>query len=546
MVFFIIISALFTLPHPVKATTVSNLLYASPGNTPDQSVGTKFNVTFNVANFDPFNGWDIHVRTNSSVIDPIALTTSGNYFATNETGTPQTELANCVDGQGTGCDDPVEGTGIIRSAVSYLGGLTASGSSGLLFTVMYVVKSTGYSDISIIIEKISNGSTNPVSHTASSATYGTRPVEPDLSLSINPPDISITLASLHSVSQNATLALVSINGLSGKANVSATVLAKTTLNVSFSPNQVTLFANQASSSTISVFASSSTSITQYFVNVTAVIGQISRWQVLTVHVNPIPDFVLSITPSLLKIHATASGSSTVTLDTQSGFSGSIHLKMDVPPITGLIASLAATDFAVSPGQPATTIFAVRTPPSDLPFKYLINITASSSQSSTQTRTITIRSPSPDFTVQISGPGFVVQAGQSRTYNLNASSVDYFRGQLFFIALSLSGLKESLTRPSVALDFGNSSTTRLTMTTDPFLAPGNHYLNLTVLGTTFLGATVNHTITETITVIAPPSVAPTILGLQPIAYFGVIGALWFGLVGAAIREIRKPKRKRFLT
>ncbi len=28
--------------------------------------------------------------------------------------------------------------------------------------------------------------------------------------------------------------------------------------------------------------------------------------------------------------------------------------------------------------------------------------------------------------------------------------------------------------------------------------------------------------------------------------GIVGVLWLGVIGAAIREIRKPKTKRFLT
>ncbi|SRR6266568_292432 len=160
-------------------------------------------------------------------------------------------------------------------------------------------------------------------------------------------------------------------------------------------------------------------------------------------------------------------------------------------------------------------------------------------------TITAKSPSPDFIFQIGSPGFVVQAGQSRTFTLNMTSVDYFKGQLFLLATSLSGIKEVFTRPSVALDFGSSSTSLMTITTDAYLAPGNYIVNMTALGTTFLGVSVNHTITTTITVTSIP-IAKTILGLQPLSYFGIIGALWIAVIGAAIREIRKPKPKRFLS
>jgi hypothetical protein len=30
------------------------------------------------------------------------------------------------------------------------------------------------------------------------------------------------------------------------------------------------------------------------------------------------------------------------------------------------------------------------------------------------------------------------------------------------------------------------------------------------------------------------------------YFGIVGTLWAGLIGVAVKEIRKPKPKRFLS
>jgi hypothetical protein len=125
-----------------------------------------------------------------------------------------------------------------------------------------------------------------------------------------------------------------------------------------------------------------------------------------------------------------------------------------------------------------------------------------------------------------------------------TSLDYFKGQLFLLATSLSGAKEVFSRPSVALEFGNSTTSTLTITTDLGLEPGNHMITLTALGTTFLGASVTHSINMTLTVIQA-MLPTTILGIQPLAYFGVIGILSILVIGAAIK-IRKPKPKRILS
>lgn len=532
-------------PVPPANATTPNLLYASPSQTVQLPLGTKFDIAIKVANFDPFNGWDIHVRTNSSVINPIALTIIPNYFSANQSGSSPTELANCINGLGTpspNCfTDPFVGKGIVRSAVSYISTLTSQGGSGLLFTITYNVTGFGFSNISIFDDTIPNGR-GPVSHTTLPGTFGSQTTRPDLTIGATPTDLVLTLSRSYTVSINATIAVTSIDNLAGPVRLSA----KSALSVSLYPSSVMVVANATSYSTLMVLAANTTQSTRYFVNVTATIGSISSWQILSILVEPPPDFVMSVTPSILKIHETNSGTSIITLDTQTGFSGSIHLKMDVPPVPGLIASLGATDLSISPGQPATTLFAVRTPPSDFPFKYLINITASSTSASTHPPlVITVRSPSPDYTFLVGTASYVVQAGQSRTFTLNATSVDYFRGQLFLVASSLSGIREVFSRSSISLDFGNSSTTLMTITTDSFLALGNHVINVTSLGNYFLGTPVNHSIMITITVVSG-SVAGTILGLQPTAYFGILGALWLGLIGVAIKEFRKEKPKRFLS
>jgi hypothetical protein len=124
------------------------------------------------------------------------------------------------------------------------------------------------------------------------------------------------------------------------------------------------------------------------------------------------------------------------------------------------------------------------------------------------------------------------------------SVDYFKGQVFLLANSLSEAHEVFSRPSVALEFGNSTTSILTITTDLGLASGNYIITLTALGTTFLGAGVTHSINMTLTV-TQAMLPTTILGIQPLAYFGVIGILSIVVIGAAIREVRKSKPKGFL-
>jgi hypothetical protein len=86
---------------------------------------------------------------------------------------------------------------------------------------------------------------------------------------------------------------------------------------------------------------------------------------------------------------------------------------------------------------------------------------------------------------------------------------------------------------------------MTVSTDAFLALGFHSINVTALGTTFLGDPVNHSAIINVKII-PATGILTILGLHPLVYFGIVGTLWAGLIGVAVKEIRKPKPKRFLS
>ncbi len=122
-----------------------------------------------------------------------------------------------------------------------------------------------------------------------------------------------------------------------------------------------------------------------------------------------------------------------------------------------------------------------------------------------------------------------------------TSIDYFKGKVNLSASSSFEAKEAFSSPSVALDFGNSSVSTMTLTTDVNSVLGNHNVTLTALGTTFTGANVSHTIVIVVTLTQlPPS--NTILGLQPLTYVGLIGAFSLVVVvAAASRKVKGPKK-----
>jgi len=126
-----------------------------------------------------------------------------------------------------------------------------------------------------------------------------------------------------------------------------------------------------------------------------------------------------------------------------------------------------------------------------------------------------------------------------------TSIDYFKGQLYLFASSQFEFEEVFSPQSIALDFGNTLTSIMTLTTNPNSEPGNHNVTLTALGTTFAGANVTRVIVLTVTVTQVPPLN-TILSFQPLTYLGVIGALSLATIVLTVREVRRLKHARYLS
>src|SRR5260370_37316413 len=77
-------------------------LYISHTTQGPFAKGTMFTYQVKVANIDPFNGWDISVKTDPSVISPTSISVTGNMLAVNFSSTVN-ELINCVNNSGTNC-----------------------------------------------------------------------------------------------------------------------------------------------------------------------------------------------------------------------------------------------------------------------------------------------------------------------------------------------------------------------------------------------------------------------------------------------------------
>jgi hypothetical protein len=503
------------------------------------SVGTIVTVRVQVAGVDPFDGWNIQVQSNQSVIDPTSLSIQGNILAVNYSENVF-ETVNCVNGVShlTSHCDRSDGPGIVHSAAMSQEGSppTHPVQGGLLFTINYTVTGSGsYSPLQVLTVMITNGS-NLVSVATRDGIYGIPPWQ-GFVLTVSPDSARILVGS----KANVTLAVSSFGGYSGVVDLTVET-PYPGLFLSLNVTSTQLSSTQPSYMMLTVATNDAYPASQYTITATATSNGVSYTATVLILTTDKPDFILAASPTILKIHATNSGNSTITLDAQSGFSGPIWLNVTVPPVPGLTALFGASDLAISPGRPATTVLDIRTPGSTLPFVYLVNITATS-QLSSHKLTIVVTPPSPDFRFLPTGYGFVIQQSQSRTITLTMTSIDYFKGQVHLRTSSLLGAEVVFSRPDVALDFGNSLTSTMTLTIEANSALGNHNVTLTALGTSVLGGNVTHVIVMIVTVTQLPS--KTILGLQSLIYFGIIGALCLVAIVVAVGKVKKLKHWQFL-
>ena len=251
-----------------------------------------------------------------------------------------------------------------------------------------------------------------------------------------------------------------------------------------------------------------------------------------------PDFALKASPPTLRISPNATGNSTITLETRTGFSSSTDLRLDSPPVMGLTASLTPLIITTS-SNGSIAALTVHAPDSAVPFLYLLNITATSSSSSqVSTLTVPVQPPSPDFTFSTQTSEVDLNAGQSITSVLTVTSINYFRGHVHLVGSTGLGTEE-FSPPNVYLDFGNSSKPIATFTIDQKIPSGRYNVTLSAIGTTDSGANVTHIIVVGVTINKPVALT-AFLTPEGLAYLGLLGAFSLVLVAASMRLTKRRK------
>jgi hypothetical protein len=157
----------------------------------------------------------------------------------------------------------------------------------------------------------------------------------------------------------STIAIVDQNGFSGTVALTASGLP-TGVTAAFSP------AGTATRSTVTFTAAGNASAASATVTITGKSGSLTSQLTIQLTVTPPPTFTLSTSPTTLSIAASSSGTSTLTLNPQNGFTGTVMVSLSGLPtgVTGsfgpgstaptLLLTLTATS-AAKPGSSTVTI-----------------------------------------------------------------------------------------------------------------------------------------------------------------------------------------------
>ena len=165
---------------------------------------------------------------------------------------------------------------------------------------------------------------------------------------------------------------------------------------------------------------------------------------------PPPGSNFAITPNWwlsIIVHGTQSGSTTITVSSVNGFSGTVNLSPSAP--AGITTALSKSTVSITPSVPATTILNLTAGASTPEGKYAVTLTGSDGTGS-HTARITTLVYVADF--QLSGTqNLPVLAGSSRTDTLGVISTWGFRGNITLaVAVPLMGPRVSLNTTRVSI------------------------------------------------------------------------------------------------
>lgn len=306
-------------------TTAADMVVDCATGSPDcstttsgDSYGILYDPSFSASAYGSASGWDFASGIGSvnayNLVNAWPVSTSPNFSLSASPSsvtvaegshTPSTVTVNDLNG--------FSGSVTFGTSGSLPNGVTVSfspASSASSTTVTFTASSSaapGTNNVTV------TGTSGALSH---QVTIAVTVPPPDFSLSAVPTSVTVTQGSQGS----STITITPANGFSGTVSFTNSALPSG-VSVSFSPNPAT------SSTTATFMATASAATGTTTVTVTGTSGALSRQATITLTVNggATPNFSLTASPSSLTISTGGSGTSTITVNPQNGFTGSVSL-----------------------------------------------------------------------------------------------------------------------------------------------------------------------------------------------------------------------------
>src|SRR5213594_1565952 len=247
-----------------------------------------------------------------------------------------------------------------------------------------------------------------------------------------------------------------------------------------------------------------------------------------------PDFLTTPSSSSLTIDQGSSQTSTLTVSSLGGFSGTITFTTPTVP-TGIIAALSTTSVTVTPASPATTVLNVTVGISAVPGSYSVSTTGSGG-GNTHLTSVAIIVVGPDFSVTSNHSSLSITIGSSGNATITVTSQNGFTGTVSFAAsVSPSGPLLTLSPTSASLSSGGSATSTLNLSTSN-ASPGTYLINVTATASSSLSHAA--TLSMTLSSSSQPSLPPASFPASILIIIGAVIAASVLVVALVLR--RKPR------
>jgi hypothetical protein len=265
-------------------------------------------------------------------------------------------------------------------------------------------------------------------------------------------------------SASYSVALTVNSGFSGTVNFSVSGLPAAATPV-FSPASL----SASGTTTLAITTSSTTPAGTYPLTITANDGSITRTAAVTLLVDPVGDFGLSISPPSQTVSPGENAGYGVTVSASGGFTATVSLSVSGLP-TGATATFNSNSVQGSGLVSLAVVPAANTPPGN----YTFTVTGSSGPLvHTATATLVIAKPS-DFTIA-APPSITVKRNSSGSVVVTISAQNGFTGAVNF---SVSGLPSLVTTTFKPTSVTGSGTSTLTFVVDHRAGQGSFPITVT--------------------------------------------------------------------